>query len=103
MRLKLTHSEFFALHNLLQRIVNVEVEPASLQGQLFLSIMNDLWGRFYRAAIDPAKKKYSIEMKKHEAIGFWFFFEKFDFTPEQVFECNLVHTIRNTIHQKLCI
>lgn len=100
LKLKLTKAEFSALHDLLSMII-LDARPEGLQSKMLHSILCDVYQKFYNKNFFN-KPQYTISLNDHEAIGFWLFFQKYQFSTDEIFECNLVHTINNSIHQKFC-
>jgi hypothetical protein len=98
MKLKLTKVEFNALLVFFEMMI-VDAKPEGMSSKMLHSILCEVYEKFYKKAI-RIKPKYTIQLKEHEAIGFWFFFQKYQFDSELVFETNLVHKINNSIHQK---
>jgi hypothetical protein len=97
MKFKLNHSEFIALYTLLTNAVE-DVEPSNLAEKLFLSILDNVYGKMYLKARVP-QKKYQLKLSTHEAIAFLCYFKNVHFEATS-YEGNLVLKICNSIQQK---
>lgn len=99
MNLKLTHSQFFALYDLLQKMV-IAAKPSGITAKLLHSILISVYKKFYTKAFDKNKKQYSVSLNDEEACAWWLFFDACPLPDNMKFEINLVGTISNSIHQK---
>lgn len=98
MKLKLTKAEFDALYSFFTGMIK-DAKPEGMNSRMLLSTLMDIYEKMYRKAF-KRKENYTVVLKDHEAIGFWFFFQKYPFPAKMIFEANLVHQINNNIHQK---
>lgn len=100
MKLKLTYTEFKALHDLLHGLL-FPCNTSGIKGRLFRSLMMSIFKKFYVKMLDERKKKYTISLKEEYACAWWLFFT--EYTVPTAYEANLVHQINNSIHQKYAV
>lgn len=98
MTLKLSSSEFTALHFLLQKCID-QVNPKGIQTVLLHGVLTGLYKKFYIRAFEK-KNRYTVHFSSHEACAFFMFFSLYPMDDEDLFTVNLVMTINRTIHQK---
>lgn len=97
MKVKLNHSEFLALYALVTNAVE-GVEANNMAEKLFLSILDNVYGKMYLKARLP-QKKYQLKLSDHEAIAFLCYFKNVKFESAS-YEGNLIGQICNLIQQK---
>lgn len=100
MKLKLSYTEFKALHDLLQGLLFPNI-TTGIKGRLLRAMLLSIFKKFYVKMLDERKKKYSITLKEEYACAWWLFFSEYQApTP---YEANLVAQINNSIHQKYSV
>lgn len=97
MKLKLSSSEFLALHDLLQRVI-MGIRPKGIQAHVLHGVLFRLYKKFYTKAL-TVQQRYTITMEADEACAFHMFFTRQNLNDEEIFTINLVHQINNRIHQ----
>jgi hypothetical protein len=101
MKLKLSHTEFSALLNLLAGVMNFRTQYFEMEDKLMFSLLAKTYGRFYKKALFK-KKEYGISLPDEEALNWYLVFSDEDiYLPEQDPQLlNLIHKINNNIHQQ---
>lgn len=98
MKLKLSHSEFTSLYEMLKDVVEETGFKPLSNDALYHIILVGLYKKFYRRAIEKMKQ-YNISLEPQEAIAFYRVFVDGSYIPG-LFEANLVQQILNNIHQQ---
>lgn len=97
MRLKLTHSEFEGIYNILS-VVIASYKPKEVYGRLLYAIALSMYTKFYGKAI-VKNKQYSIKLSDIESLAFYELFSDHNLRRGS-HEANLVDKINLQIHQQ---
>lgn len=99
MKLKLNKSQFFQIYSILQKDI-ATADPKGIPATVVHSGMMNVYKKFYQKAFDSSKKKYNVTLSDAEACAWWLFFQKYPFSPDQLYEQTIIQSINNSIHQE---